>query len=911
MGCGGSKEVGVVQAYEQPHEEEASEYLAHLRITDAEDAPDRRSFIGSIIEALEKSNDAAHVQACCEALAALNTKLKVHIGELDATSAHKTMSKGRMGTNHDKLIACLCTRTKAQLTRTAAEYHKLYGGQDLRAAVKGFATSDYGRLVYHALAKQSEYVAEMLEVVSTTTGNEPLLMQIIVSATPEELTAGVEAWKERTGQLLGAGLDEHLTAGPGCWEEHNSLLKDLLSEVVGGSRDAPETPVDEAKANEQLEILQGGGDEGGGDERLAALSGRATEGPPEGPLKGSALLNTVFDFFVTNNQAQNARLVSLYEKANGASLRGAFSDALSGLSAETLRDAEEECRPVNADTFLLVFKGLCDVPEDFLAAQLHAALHDSDDPGERLVHILSGLEGARMANVVSAYEVKYTVPLRSDLTRKLSGHLLNAAIAWCDPSGGYEEEKAAPSELSGDLASLKALLTRGLQEYGALVNSCSTTDLTRVVDACAGWGADDTEFIRVISTRSKGYLARLSKNHRDTCGGQDLGALIASETSLSGWFSQLATFIVLSPARSDLRLLDLAFNDGDNDALIEFLCARPPWRMKRAKATWEGQHDASLVDKLSDTLKGPIKRIALACLKGRMKVNESAVMSFEEAKKQAQKLADAPAGTGLEVQMIFLDTMASLNSQQMHVLKGAYEASHLNAANQGKMNDFERQIEFELMIINRFGLDSAMAWALLGMLIEPEEFFARKLFSCLNKTGFRQHHQVVKDRDRTVSRILGCADKDEVAAIVAAYDKFGKASKRAPFGYVLDSHAAPMSLLETIKSKCTGKYKRLAMAWVTNPDCLAQPPKPIMTPEEAEIEIEAWDMREGDEADNSFGGASRRESECAITLAHHCLAYLHRVADTVPLSSTHRTRRQARQVRYPRIGCDGEGRCRL
>ena len=310
-------------------------------------------------------------------------------------------------------------------------------------------------------------------------------------------------------------------------------------------------------------------------------------------------------------------------------------------------------------------------------------------------------------------------------------------------------------------------------------------------------------------------------------------------------------------------------------------------------------------------MKNPIKRIALDCLKGRMKVNESAVMSFEEAKKQAQKLADAPAGTGLEVQMLFLDTMASLNSQQMHVLKGAYEASHLNAANQGKMNNFERQIEFELMIIDRFGLDSPMAWALLAMLIEPEEFFARKLFSCLNKTGFRQHQQVVKDRDRTVSRILGCADKDEVAAIVAAYEKFGKASKRAPFGYVLDSHAAPMSLLEAIKSKCTGKYKRLAMAWVTNPDCLAQPPKPIMTPEEAEIEIEAWDMREGDEADNSFGGASRRESECAITLAHHCLAYLRRVADTVPLSSTHRARRQARQVRYPRIGRDGEERCRL
>ena len=81
--------------------------------------------------------------------------------------------------------------------------------------------------------------------------------------------------------------------------------------------------------------------------------------------------------------------------------------------------------------------------------------------------------------------------------------------------------------------------------------------------------------------------------------------------------------------------------------------------------------------------------------------------------------------------------------------------------------------------------------------------------------------------------------------------------------------------------------------------------------QQIEIEIEAWDMRVGDEADNSFGGACRRESECAITLAHHCLAYLRRVADTASLFSTHRARRQARQVRNARIGCDGEERCRL
>ena len=56
--------------------------------------------------------------------------------------------------------------------------------------------------------------------------------------------------------------------------------------------------------------------------------------------------------------------------------------------------------------------------------------------------------------------------------------------------------------------------------------------------------------------------------------------LIGSECS--GWYGYLAKFIVLSQEDSDMRLLDLAM-DGlgtDEMALIEFLCARPPARVR-------------------------------------------------------------------------------------------------------------------------------------------------------------------------------------------------------------------------------------------------------------------------------------------------------------------------------------------
>eukprot|EP00966_Prymnesium_polylepis_P054473 1259202-Prymnesium_polylepis.1 len=61
-------------------------------------------------------------------------------------------------------------------------------------------------------------------------------------------------------------------------------------------------------------------------------------------------------------------------------------------------------------------------------------------------------------------------------------------------------------------------------------------------------------------------------------------------------YAYLAKFLVLPEEQSDARMLSLAM-DGrgcDEPALIEFLCARHPRRVRAAKAKWEGRNDASL-----------------------------------------------------------------------------------------------------------------------------------------------------------------------------------------------------------------------------------------------------------------------------------------------------------------------------
>ena len=72
-------------------------------------------------------------------------------------------------------------------------------------------------------------------------------------------------------------------------------------------------------------------------------------------------------------------------------------------------------------------------------------------------------------------------------------------------------------------------------------------------------------------------------------------------------------------------ILDLATTGEtiDHQALVEFLCARHPKRVRAAKEQWEQRHDESLVDLLADSLgEGDMKRLALTLLKGRRDVDE-------------------------------------------------------------------------------------------------------------------------------------------------------------------------------------------------------------------------------------------------------------------------------------------------
>ena len=95
-----------------------------------------------------------------------------------------------------------------------------------------------------------------------------------------------------------------------------------------------------------------------------------------------------------------------------------------------------------------------------------------------------------------------------------------------------------------------------------------------------------------------------------------LQSLMDSELGTKSKYSYLAKLLVVQAEQADLMILDLAM-DGpaiDHAALVEFLCARHPKRVRAAKAKWESYHDDSLVDKLVDELTGDMERLALRML---------------------------------------------------------------------------------------------------------------------------------------------------------------------------------------------------------------------------------------------------------------------------------------------------------
>ena len=114
--------------------------------------------VARIVAAKGSLNDPETKKECCRKLQKLNATLKDHVAAVDAAMARDAMKGGvtGLGCDNRKLIAVLCTRTKASLERTKAQYRAKFDA-DLAKDVREKTGSDYGRMMAYALAAPDAY----------------------------------------------------------------------------------------------------------------------------------------------------------------------------------------------------------------------------------------------------------------------------------------------------------------------------------------------------------------------------------------------------------------------------------------------------------------------------------------------------------------------------------------------------------------------------------------------------------------------------------------------------------------------------------------------------------------------------------------------------------------------------------
>ena len=154
--------------------------------------------------------DAEALGTACVKLQENNRALKAFIAKSDAEAAYEAMHGGFLGIgcNDSKLIACLCTRTKSQLQRTAAQYQALYS-RDLRKDVKSETSGYYGKLMKYALSEPGVYFADMIDFACQGFGaSETGLIELIVTKSHKQIQDGKAVWERRHDKSMIDYLDK-------------------------------------------------------------------------------------------------------------------------------------------------------------------------------------------------------------------------------------------------------------------------------------------------------------------------------------------------------------------------------------------------------------------------------------------------------------------------------------------------------------------------------------------------------------------------------------------------------------------------------------------------------------------------------------------------------------------------------
>lgn len=231
-------------------------------------------------------------------------------------------------------------------------------------------------------------------------------------------------------------------------------------------------------------------------------------------------------------------------------------------------------------------------------------------------------------------------------------------------------------------------------------------------------GSED-EFIKFICKKTNAQRLEIRKAFISQYG-QELSEYIDSK--LSGNFKDCAIALFDSPIEYDAKQINKAVKGlgTDDDALIELIGSRPPWRFEAIKEKYNEIIKKDLIKDVEDDTSGVYRNLLVALLQGGR--SENPYPNEKQCIKYAEELFEAGEKTRGTEEDIFVKHFAMRSPAELAMIAYYYECNHSNSL----LKAIDKELSGDMKkLLN----------TIFTSLTNPTEYFARRVNKAIDGMG--------------------------------------------------------------------------------------------------------------------------------------------------------------------------------
>ena len=297
-------------------------------------------------------------------------------------------------------------------------------------------------------------------------------------------------------------------------------------------------------------------------------------------------------------------------------------------------------------------------------------------------------------------------------------------------------------------------------------------DCNDLEKAMKGWGTDDSALIKIIANRKNKYRQDLKVKYKSMFG-KDLVDELKKETK--GDFENAIVALFYTPIDYDCNSLKKAMKGAgtDEDTLIEIIASRKNSELKAIVKRYKELFGKELEDDIKSDTNGDLEKILVSLIQCNRSENTRPNQS--EMEKKAEELFAAGEGKWGTDESVFNKILATASPAELIQIAKCYHQKTGKTILQAIDSEFDGHMQ---KIYN----------TIVYAMISPSEYFARRINEATKGFG---------TRDEALIRVCVTRDEIDMNQIKAFYQKLYN-----------------KTVLDTIKSECSGSYKKLLIELV-------------------------------------------------------------------------------------------------